>query len=116
MHFKHGNSCADFVLTTFSLRCPFCSVIRLLRIFRMLPSFGLTLRSMVEIIPVLAQYITVLLAGMYFFAIVGEWSTGRGMRTSRFLAYMELWMDTLGVTAVTRRRHGSICGCAGHVQ
>jgi hypothetical protein len=42
----------------------------------MLPSFGLTLKSMVDIVPVLAQYITVLAASMYFFAIIGMTANG----------------------------------------
>ncbi len=51
----------------------FFRAVRLVRVFRMLPAFELTLRSVVEILPVLAQYIAVLLGGLYFFAIVGEY-------------------------------------------
>lgn len=49
----------------------FFRMIRIMRLFHVLPNFDITVRSFVDIIPVLAQYVAVLLSVFYFFAIIG---------------------------------------------
>jgi hypothetical protein len=49
----------------------FFRLARIVRIFRILPGFGITVSSFVDILPVLARYVTVMISVFYCFAIVG---------------------------------------------
>lgn len=44
---------------------------RLVRILRVIPGFGLTIAAFADILPVLVQYGTVLFCSFYLFAIAG---------------------------------------------
>jgi hypothetical protein len=46
--------------------------VRLVRVLRVLPGFGLTVAAYADTLGVLLQYATVLLCSLYTFAIVGE--------------------------------------------
>ena len=47
--------------------------VRMIRVFRILPAFQPTLRTIGDILPVTAQFAAVLLSNMYFFAVIGAW-------------------------------------------
>jgi len=46
--------------------------VRLVRLLRVLPGFGLTVAAYADTLGVLLQYATVLLCSLYTFAVVGE--------------------------------------------
>jgi hypothetical protein len=50
--------------------------LRLLRVLRILPGFGITVSSFADILPLLGQYITVLVGAFYLFAIIGMHAFG----------------------------------------
>jgi hypothetical protein len=49
----------------------FLRFVRLVRIFRLLPGFGLTVGALGDILPVLGRYVVIILAVFYVYAIVG---------------------------------------------
>lgn len=49
----------------------FLRFLRLIRILRVIPGFGLTVSAFADTLPVLGQYVTVLLSSFYFFSIIG---------------------------------------------
>ena len=61
-----------FALVCFALR----SSIRMIRVFRALPSFDVTLRTIGDILPVTLQFGAVLLSNLYIFSVINALMLG----------------------------------------